>query len=161
MFTPDEVEAVVLGLRMVASFGGPDLLPHTQSALARITLALPEARRGEMEASRLFAPRFAVHDAAAQRIGPLRQAAAAKKLVECNYVDELGAHTQRVIRPLGLFFWGRVWTLVAWCELRNDHRTFRLDRIEQWKVLETNFTDEPDKSLERYLEKVGRDGSLF
>src|ERR1700733_5563865 len=40
MFTPDEVEAVVLGLRMVASFGGPDLLPHTESALARITLAL-------------------------------------------------------------------------------------------------------------------------
>jgi hypothetical protein len=49
MFTPDEVEAVMFGLRMAAAFAGPDLLPHTQSALARITLALPEGRRGETE----------------------------------------------------------------------------------------------------------------
>jgi predicted DNA-binding transcriptional regulator YafY len=154
MFTPDEVEAVVLGLRMAASFAGPDLLPHTESALARITLALPEARRGEMEASRMFAPRVAGDAAAWERIGPMRQALAAKKVVECEYVDEAGGRTRRTIRPLGLFFWGKVWTLVAWCELREDHRSFRLDRIEKWRVLDRVFEEEPEKSLERFLERI-------
>jgi predicted DNA-binding transcriptional regulator YafY len=155
MFTPDEVEAVVFGLRMAASFAGPDLLPHTQSALARITLALPEARRGEMEASRLFAPRVERDSLTSERIGPLRQAASAKKLVECKYIDESGGRTHRVIRPLGLFFWGRVWTLAGWCELRNDFRSFRLDRMEDLIVLKAQFIDEPEKSLDTFLERVG------
>jgi predicted DNA-binding transcriptional regulator YafY len=154
MFTPDEVEAVVFGLRMAASFAGPDLLPHTQSALARITLALPEARRGEMEASRLFAPPVARDATTWARIGPLRQAASAKKLVECNYVDESGGRTRRVIRPLGLFFWGRVWTLVGWCELREDFRSFRLDRMEELTGLDRRFVDDPEKSLSKFLERV-------
>jgi predicted DNA-binding transcriptional regulator YafY len=154
MFTPDEVEAVVLGLRMAAAFGGPDLLPHTESALARITLALPEARRGEMEASRMFAPRAAGNEAAWQRIGPMRQALTAKKVVECEYVDESGSRTRRTVRPLGLFFWGKVWTLVAWCELRKDHRSFRLDRMENCQVLDRVFREEPDKSLERFLARI-------
>jgi predicted DNA-binding transcriptional regulator YafY len=156
MFTPDEVEAVVLGLRMAASFGGPDLLPHTESALARITLALPEARRGEMENSRMFAPRVAGDAAAWERIGPMRHAMAARRVVRCEYVDESGGRTRRTIRPLGLFFWGKVWTLVAWCELRKDHRSFRLDRIENWQVLERVFEEDPEKSLERFLERIRR-----
>lgn len=155
MFTPDEVEAVVFGLRMAAAFGGPDLVPHTQSALARITLALPEARRGEMEATRMFAPRVACDEKTSERIGPLRQAASAKRRVDCEYMDESGVRTRRVVRPLGLFFWGRTWTMVAWCELRNDHRSFRLDRIERWTILDETFPDEPEKSLDRFLEKIG------
>jgi predicted DNA-binding transcriptional regulator YafY len=156
MFTPDEVEAVVLGLRMAASFGGPDLSAHTESALARITLALPEARRGEMQTSRMFAPRVAGDAAAWERIGPMRQALAARRVVACEYVDESGGRTQRIIRPLGLFFWGKVWTLVAWCELRKAHRSFRLDRIENWRLLERIFDEDPDTSLERFLERFRR-----
>ena len=37
---------------------------------------------------------------------------------------------QRVLRPLGCFYWGAAWTLAAWCELRQDFRSFRVDRIE-------------------------------
>jgi predicted DNA-binding transcriptional regulator YafY len=44
-------------------------------------------------------------------------------------LDAEGAKTERPVRPLGLWFWGKVWTLVAWCELRDDFRMFRVDRI--------------------------------
>ena len=46
-----------------------------------------------------------------------------------SYRDERGEATSRSVRPLGLFFWGRAWTLAAWCELRSDFRNFRTDRI--------------------------------
>lgn len=154
MFTPDEVEAVVLGLRMVASFAGPDLLPHTESALARITLVLPEERRGETESARLYAPRIAGDAAAWTRMGPLRKAVTAKRFVQCVYVDDAGGRSHRTVRPLGMFFWGKVWTLVAWCELRQDFRSFRLDRIEELRISDDSFPQEPSKSLERFLEKV-------
>src|ERR1700687_1908976 len=58
MFTPDEIDAAVLGLRMVKAFAGPDFAPHVRSALAKIALALPAERREEVESTRLFAPAF-------------------------------------------------------------------------------------------------------
>ena len=50
-------------------------------------------------------------------------------MLTLDYRDEAGRSTVREVRPLGLWFWGKVWTLVAWCELRDDFRAFRIDRI--------------------------------
>ncbi|MCG8558928.1 MAG: WYL domain-containing protein, partial [Hyphomicrobiales bacterium] len=53
----------------------------------------------------------------------------------------------RTVRPLGLWFWGKVWTLVAWCELRNDFRMFRLDRIARMQAAGGCFRPERGKTL--------------
>ncbi len=58
------------------------------------------------------------------------------------------------MRPLGAFFWGRSWTLAAWCELREDFRTFRLDRMGRIEARET-FEEEPGRGLRDYLRAVG------
>ncbi|MFS9599292.1 helix-turn-helix transcriptional regulator, partial [Klebsiella variicola] len=58
-----------------------------------------------------------------------------------------GARSERVVRPLACMFWGPVWTLAAWCELREDFRSFRVDRIETLELLEAKFRDEPGKTL--------------
>ena len=63
-----------------------------------------------------------------------------------TYATEDGTSTQRTIRPLGLWFWGKVWTLVAWCELRDDFRMFRVDRMSDPDLLDT-FRHEPGKRL--------------
>jgi len=55
----------------------------------------------------------------------------AREKVTFAYVSEAGAESRRVVRPLGLWFWGKVWTCVAWCELRGDFRTFRVDRMDK------------------------------
>ena len=57
------------------------------------------------------------------------------------------ATRQRVLRPLGCFYWGATWTLAAWCELRGDFRSFRVDRIEKLDVQGERFRDEPGKTL--------------
>ena len=57
------------------------------------------------------------------------------------------------MRPLGLYYWGKVWTLVAWCELREDFRAFRVDRIAPPR-LEAAFKPEAGKALRDYLRRV-------
>lgn len=66
-----------------------------------------------------------------------------------------GRATERTVRPLGVFFWGRTWTLAAWCELRNDFRNFRLDRAAESTVLDQTFEEEPGKTLRDLLTQYG------
>ena len=59
------------------------------------------------------------------------------------------------MRPLGCFHWDAVWTLAAWCELRQGFRSFRIDRIETLLVLDERFRDEPGKTLADLQRAVG------
>ena len=81
-------------------------------------------------------------------------------VVEIDYADVQGRPSLRRLRPLGCFYWGKVWTLSAWCELRNDFRGFRIDRIAAFTVLPERFRQEPGKTLADLLRQVEaeRDG---
>jgi predicted DNA-binding transcriptional regulator YafY len=72
--------------------------------------------------------------------------------VDMEYSDDANKPSRRIIRPLGLDFWGKIWTLATWCELRNDFRHFRLDRITLCVPTGQVFAEQPDESLERFLE---------
>jgi predicted DNA-binding transcriptional regulator YafY len=58
--------------------------------------------------------------------------------------------TRRTVRPLQLEYWGRVWTLTAWCEMRGAFRVFRVDRIDRVEILPELFVDEPGRMLADY-----------
>ena len=73
-----------------------------------------------------------------------------------GYRDVEGRYSQRDIRPLALSFFGPVWLLAAWCDLRQDFRTFRLDRIEQLVVLDDKFRPERGKTIQDYLKNQDR-----
>jgi len=64
-----------------------------------------------------------------------------------------GQPTERIIQPYAVYFSGAVWSVIAFCELRQEIREFRLDRIKELKLLQTHF--KPDKSfnIEHYLEE--------
>ncbi len=66
----------------------------------------------------------------------------------------LAPQTRREVRPLGLFFWSGVWTLVPWCELRNGFRTFRIDRVAEVDVESAAYTPRSKQSLADYLATV-------
>ena len=80
----------------------------------------------------------------------LRSAIKARQKVRLTYTSRTGAVTGRVVRPLHMEYWGRVWTLTGWCELREGFRVFRLDQIESAEALPDLFVDEPGKSLADY-----------
>jgi predicted DNA-binding transcriptional regulator YafY len=77
----------------------------------------------------------------------LREAVQEKRKVFVQYRDLAEQSSERILRPLGCFYWGKVWTLSAWCERRNDFRTFRVDRVVKAKALEERFRDEPGRTL--------------
>lgn len=148
MFTEEEIEALVLGTRVVGSWADEGLAKAAESALARIEAALPDKLKARLTGSRLFAPGFHVPQGVAAALADLRHAIDDRRKTELDYVDVNGAESQRVVRPLGLFFWGNKWSLSAWCELRNDFRDFRLDRIRAMTLLDTRFEPEPGKTIE-------------
>jgi len=154
MFTFDEVEVLVAGIRMMESWGGPALAAAGRTALEKITHALPEGRRREIEAAHMHAPGFHVRPETYTYLDPARRAIADSEKLRIAYRDVKGEASERTIRPLGLYFWGAQWTLVAWCEVREDFRTFRLDRIATFAATGVRFPEEPMKSLPEFLRRV-------
>ncbi len=153
MFTEREVEALVLGARVVQSWGDAALAKAATDALNRVEAALPERLRAQMDRTPLYAPGFHVRQDVLARLSELRGAIDGSQKVELSYLDVRGEQTERTVRPLGLFFWGAVWSLEAWCELRNDSRAFRLDRMQGVKVTRETFEPEPGKTLADMLAK--------
>ena len=103
---------------------------NAEEALVKIRAVLPEAARDRAAAVPVHAFQMPELDSATRaRLDDLETAIEGRTRLSIRYRTEDGTESDRVIRPLGLWFWGKVWTLVAWCELREDFRMFRADRI--------------------------------
>ena len=85
----------------------------------------------------------------------LREAVQLRRKLTIAYRDVAGQNSQRSLRPLGCFLWGKVWTLAAWCESRNAFRTFRLDRMDALQLQDVVFRDETGKTLANFLRQAG------
>ena len=157
MLTMDEVEALVAGARMVETWGGTALGSHARSAIAKIALALPAARREEIERTRLFAPGFLVPKGAAAGLETVRKAIFERRKLQIEYVDGDGRASNRTIDPLALNFWGTTWSIAAWCESRDDFRVFRLDRIRSLRMGAEKFEEVAGQTLEDFVKKVSRE----
>ena len=154
MFTVAEVQALVLGARMVEAWGDGQLRTAARAVLGKVEAVLPEAERRHMEETALFALSYWVPKRHQQMLGTVRTAIDGRRRLRIRYTTERGDVTDRVVRPLALFFWGRTWTVAAWCELRQAHRTFRVDRIDDAAMLEDRFTLEPPVTLDDYLATI-------
>ena len=130
MFTQDEIVALVAGARMIRAWGGSTMAAAAEEALVKIETVLPEAARRQAAAVPVHAIEMPqMTEALRDLIDRIEAACASRTRLAIRYGDQHGQQTERILRPLGLYFWGKVWTLVAWCELRTDFRMFRLDRI--------------------------------
>lgn len=156
MFTRDEMVALVAGARLIRAFGGAAMARASEEALVKIGAVLPEAERRRSEAVPIHAISLGTADADRVCLDALDAAIAERRTLTLDYEDGAGVRTRRDVRPLGLMFWGRVWTLVAWCELRQDSRLFRVDRIAAMTGGAT-FPADPTPSLATVLAAMERD----
>jgi predicted DNA-binding transcriptional regulator YafY len=150
MFLPEEVEALVLGARIVQSWTDPSLARAASEALAKIEAVLPRDRSHLIHETPLFAPEDHFREEIEVDFTVLRRAIRECRRLRFRYADASGAGSERTVRPLGLAFYGPVWTLTAWCELRQDFRVFRLDRIRDLEVLDV-FPQEPGRTLRDFV----------
>lgn len=155
MFTQEEAKALVASVRLAQQGLDPGLAREAEDALGKILSVLPAAARVAAESLAVYAPLLGVDGENQQRLQRLREAVQARHKVLLHYRDPQDNTSERTIRPLGCFFWGKVWTLGAWCEARRDFRSFRVDRIETLQVLGSGFQQEAGKTLADFLRHVG------
>jgi predicted DNA-binding transcriptional regulator YafY len=153
MFTEEEIEALVLGARIVQAWSDPELSKAAADVLAKVEDVLPARLRERIPDATLFAPQFHVRGQLTAGLAPLRAAIRDHQKVHLGYEDKTQSGSQRIVQPLGLFYWGATWSLGAWCELRKDFRNFRLDRIRDLRVLEEKFELVPGRTLKDLFAK--------
>jgi predicted DNA-binding transcriptional regulator YafY len=154
MFDREEIQALVLGARIVAQFGDPALARASESILSKVAGVLPPELEPLLADTRLFVPNTRSRARSAAGLAVAREALVAQRRIRLTYANERGEETERTIRPLGVFFWGKTWTLAAWCELRVGFRNFRLDRISAATIGE-RFEEEPGRTLRDMLTQYG------
>jgi predicted DNA-binding transcriptional regulator YafY len=153
-FTASELTALVLGARLVRAWGGLESVEGASQALLRIEAVLPVEMRERLDTILLYAPGFKMKRVVRERLDVLHGACVGKMVVGFGYEREDGARSRREVRPLALYFFGGVWTLASWCEMRRDFRTFRLDRMEELRVLTRGFEQKKGQRLEDFLRRV-------
>jgi len=139
MFRAEQLEALALGARLVARRADEPLARAATEALARISAVLPDVLRDDLAAPHLLAG--PVGDPAAATVDPalLRRCLRDETRLRLLYTDAAGAASERVVWPLALAYFETVQVLVAWCELRVDFRTFRIDRICEATPIDGRF----------------------
>ena len=151
MFDADEVEALMLGVKMVKAWSDSQLSQSAQSALHKIVGALPAELKHIGDTLPFKVPVFPDFNDANNPSALLREAIKKQTTTDILYSDAKGAISRRQVYPLGLLFWGNVWTLAAWCCLRGNYRAFRLDRILETTLQERRFEQTKECSLEHYM----------
>ncbi|MBB6521374.1 helix-turn-helix transcriptional regulator [Pseudoteredinibacter isoporae] len=152
MFNESELEALILGVRMVQAWGDQGLADSADQALDKIRAILPDRQHylHSIAEETLIVPDLE-RDQSTRHSQELRRAIKQQEKITIDYQDEKQQSSQRTIWPLGLVYWGKVWTLVSWCELRADYRSFRIDRIQGLENSGETFETSDEISLKHYL----------
>ncbi|MEL6563985.1 MAG: YafY family protein [Pseudomonadota bacterium] len=148
--TTDELEALNLGMAIVAEAADETLKSAALSLAAKVDAVLPERTIAEADKWKFAVYPFADAARGAAHMPTLRAAIRARQKLRLTYHSKGDRITSRTVRPLHMEYWGRVWTLTSWCELRDAFRVFRVDLIQNAEALPEMFVEEPGKRLSDY-----------
>lgn len=156
MFTPDELEAVMLGLRWVARRGDGQLSRAAQDTVAKIGAVLPERLKPVLFDAGLMIPPGAHVIRDSVDVAQFRNAIREGRKTELLYKAEDGKETKRVIWPLAVAYFDAQRLIIAWCELRQAFRSFRTDRMVEATVLEQKYPRRRKALLKQMHEELER-----
>jgi predicted DNA-binding transcriptional regulator YafY len=139
MFTTDEIEAIAVAMRMLRRTGDHGLQAAAQTVLSKVTVALPDTLRAHLATPQVFVSDHGAPTPPVADLGAIRAAIRDERKLRIAYYDEKGAHTQRTVWPFAVAYCAEATLVTAWCELRDDYRHFRADRIEDCGVLDEGF----------------------
>jgi predicted DNA-binding transcriptional regulator YafY len=129
MFSEEEIEALVLGMRWVGERGDAGLGEAARNALAKVESVLPNELRLIIDSSTLLIGPGEQIGGGDAELALIRQAIRDEHKLDIDYCDRDAMESQRTIWPFALAFFDRARVVVAWCELRQAFRHFRTDRI--------------------------------
>jgi predicted DNA-binding transcriptional regulator YafY len=148
-FTTEQIEALAIGLAFAESLDDRDLATAAAEVRAKLQANLPDP--GERKLS--DAPYYSLHrkTGAPQLAALLRKAIRQRRVVDLTYTGGADGPKDRRLHPLVIWSFEFGWMVSGWCELRQDFRTFRLDRIAQCRLTGDHFPDDPALGLKAFL----------
>lgn len=152
MFDAREIEALMLSVRLMKAWSDDELIKAATRAQDKIKAALPARMQQDLERryTKYLVPDYK-REYFLQHSEEIRAAIDARQVLQISYKDEQSRVSAREIECLGLMFWGSAWTVVAWCQLRNDYRLFRLDRIKTLVPLDRFFQTADEKNFAHWV----------
>lgn len=155
MFTEDEAAALFMSGELVEQFGDESLKRSLRGALLKVKSVLPEEKKDYLnrlgDTMTVWGGRKELEDV--QSLMSMQEAVVRKKCLSLRYdTASRGEISERVVEALGVVFYAGSWHLLAWCRMREGMRDFRLDRIEEWKLLEEGYEGHEDFSVMDFLE---------
>ena len=154
MFSEEEIEALVLGSRWVHQRADRELANAAANVLAKIGAVLPKDLREALDDSGLLiAPGEPIAAGDAQ-LPKIRQAIRTERKIGIAYRDKDGVPTKRTIWPFGVGFFEKSRVVMAWCELREDYRHFRTDRIVTLAMTERRYPRRRQAMLKEWRERT-------
>ena len=157
MFTREEISALVVGARIVRAWGGARMALAAEAALSKIEAILPDAEKARLEEVPVYAFDYQMQQLEKENLDRMNAAIAARSLLHLEYEDGEGRQTSRSVEPLSLYYWGKVWTLVGWCRLREDFRMFRIDRVVAMSETGEQFPRIPGHTLQDFFAAMLRE----
>lgn len=154
MFSPDELEALLLGARWASRQADAQLAAAAESALNRIRSSLPLPLRIEVDTSGLLVPTMGQTVADEPWQPALRQAIRAQHKVVLHYQDLQGALTDRLVWPFAMAYFEKARVVSAWCELRGDFRHFRADRVQHLHDTGERYPESRHSLIRRWLAQL-------
>lgn len=153
MFNDEEIDAVMLGAHWVKVNGDPDISRAAEDILTKIENVLPDERQKLMHSARQIVSEIVKPSDISISMPMVRQAIRQQRRSSTRYKSLKGEVTERMVCPLVTVFFQNIQLLVAWCELRQDFRNFRMDQFETFEMLDEPFSSEIASTLSEYLEK--------
>jgi predicted DNA-binding transcriptional regulator YafY len=157
MLTEEEVQAVAVGMRLLRRTGDPGLETAARHVLIKLTAAMPEVLRAQMLAAPFHVATRGAPLPSAVDLSETRVAIRNAHKMWIDYVDEKGAATTRTICPIAMEYHVEATLICAWCELRDDYRHFRTDRIRIARVLDASFAARASTLLAGWVELTRTD----
>ena len=153
MFDTTELEALRLGAHWVERQADAELARAASNAVAKIAMATPDDLRDQLAAVALYAWPERTEPTRLPVLPTLREALRNERKLSIVYRSPDGAQTERIVWPLVIAFYHQP-SLGAWCELRQDYRTFRVDRIEAARATQLPLPERRATLFEAYLAHV-------
>jgi predicted DNA-binding transcriptional regulator YafY len=155
MFTEEEIEALVLGSRWVAKQPDNRLSTAARDALNKIAAVLPDDLRESVDTSALLVGPGDGSATDGVDLADVRKAIRSERKLDVTYRDGNGRPSSRLIWPFALGFFDKVRVIVAWCELRQDFRHFRTDRLSRLDATDIRYPRRRQVLLKEWRETQG------
>lgn len=155
--TPDEIEAAVLGAQWVSQRGDPALANAARDLITKIAAAVPDHLRPFIAEPTIGAPANTMQAPDGLDIAKTRHWIRSGRKIHIRYRNERGEESERTIWPVIIGYAETVRLLAAWCELRQEFRHFRTDRIFDAEFLEEKHGARPSDLKHRWKRNMEKE----